>query len=446
MLYGTQSHLSALAPPVLLAKGCANVIHLDKFKSESGARWPRIREGVYAKLEGLLRGMLGPADFFARIDDTAYMVVMPTTESEDVNVTCMRVAYDLHVSFLGQCGVDHIEVAIARSNSEADGLVLERLPAERVVALAQRAGMIFSSPRDVSGSAAPGPMHGAAVPEESQQPNLLGQYLVEPESQPQTNGLDYNLVVPIQTRLMIEHHFVPIWSVQHNAVTTYICEAKGVFTPGRRESIPLSSLTPNERRDVEMFCFQAGVAALDSALAQGRPFLLAPIFSFDIIGSPTGRKTFMDICHTLSRELRQYMAFVVHEIPLGVGQTRLATSVSLLRPFGRSVWATVAPQCKNLSPYTGVGLHAIGYMQREFGRSGGAGQHEIESLALFARRSNLQTFLCGVQNVNTLKSAQDAGIQFLSGDAVVKASEKPNGIWRLTWDKLLSGPWVEIWS
>jgi hypothetical protein len=67
-------------------------------------------------------------------------------------------------------------------------------------------------------------------------------------------------------------------------------------------------------------------------------------------------------------------------------------------------------------------------------------------LSLFARRNNLMTFLTYVQNVNTLKFAQDAGVNQLSGDAVAKPCEIPEGMWRLTWDKLLSEPKVEIWS
>ncbi len=428
MLYRTPSHLSALAPPVLLAKGCANVIHLDKFKAESGARWPRICEGVYAKLEHLLRGMLGPADFFARIEDTAYLVVMPTTEPEDVNVTCLRVAFDLHVSFLGQCGLEHIEVATARANPESDGLLLEKLPDERIVALADKAGIQLSMPATAEQrflrSADP------ATPERPHAPGRVVQHLSP----------------AIKTELTIEHHYVPIWSVQHGAVTTYLCETKAIFVPNRRDPIPIQALTARERLAAEMFCFHAGVAALENGIANSRPFILALNFSFDVLGSPAGRKEFLSTCHGLSHKMRQYLAFIISEVPLGVGQTRLATTVTLVKPYGRSVSATVAPQCKNLSPYQGIGLTAVGYSQREFGRSGGAGQHEIEMLSLFARRNNLMTFLTYVQNVNTLKFAQDAGVNQLSGDAVAKPCEIPEGMWRLTWDKLLSEPKVEIWS
>ncbi len=428
MLYGTPSHLNALAPPVLLAKGCANVIHLEKFKAESGDRWPRICEGVYAKLENLLRGMLGPADFFARIEDTAYLVVMPTTEPEDVNVTCLRVAFDLHVSFLGQCGLEHIEVATARANPDSDGLLLEKLPDERIVALAEKAGIQLSAPA----GAEPHVLHpgNPVAPERPHAPARLQHYLS----------------APIQVELTLEHHYVPIWSVQHNAVTSYLCETKGIYLHSRRDPIPLYALAPGERLAVEMSCFHASVAALEDSVANGRPFILAVGFSFDALGSPAGRKEFLTACHSLSHEMRQYLSFIISEVPLGVGQTRLATTVTLVKPYGRSVSATVAPQCKNLSPYQGIGLTAIGYSQWEFGRLGGASQYEIEMLSLFARRNNLLTFLAHVQDTNTLKHAQDAGINQLCGDAVAKSRDVPDGMWRLTWDKLLSGPGVEIWS
>lgn len=414
-----------MAPPVLLAKGCANVIRLEKFKTQAGDRWTRIREGVYARLESLIRGMLGPSDFFARIEDTAYLVVMPMSDPEDVNVTCLRVAFELHTSFLGQCNIDHIEVGTAQASPDGEGLALEPLPVERIIKLAAKAGIQLAAPQQQP-----------AKPVEQ-----ISAYR-HPANHPAGLVLP---ITPAHTEFSIEHEFLPIWSVPNLAVTTYLCEAKAIHAAHRRDAIPFQVLSPTERVDVEMSCFRKGIELLAKAIKAKRPFLLALAMPFDVLGSPQGRKEILSALHNLDHDFRQYISFIITEAPLGVAQTRLATMVTLLKPFSRAVSATVAPRTKNFDAYGGIGLTSIGYSQKEFSRGQAPSQHEIEALALFARRHNLAMFMDYVHNVNMLKHAQDAGVQFLSGTAVAQPCVEPRGMWRLTWDKLMSESLVELW-
>lgn len=100
--------LAVAASPSHLAKGCVNVVEFDGLKVQAGDRWPRFREGVYARIEGLLRTKLGPNDLFLRLADTAYLITMPTTDAEDVSAVCLNVAFELYKSFLGQCDISQI--------------------------------------------------------------------------------------------------------------------------------------------------------------------------------------------------------------------------------------------------------------------------------------------------------------------------------------------------
>ncbi|MDE2631167.1 MAG: hypothetical protein KGM97_09275, partial [Alphaproteobacteria bacterium] len=130
-----------------MERGCVNVITLDALRQQAGSRWARIRDGVYARMEMLLRQKLGPTDFFARINENAYLVTMPSTDPEDVNVVCLRVAHDLYTSFLGQCDIGNIHVSTASDGGE-NTLALHPLPIERLAVLAEKAGIQdFSLPQ-----------------------------------------------------------------------------------------------------------------------------------------------------------------------------------------------------------------------------------------------------------------------------------------------------------
>jgi hypothetical protein len=434
MLHKASPVLKAAASPDYLAKGCVNVVELGNLKEQAGARWPRIREGVYARIETLLRDKLGPNDLFVRLGDIAYLVTMPTTDPEDVSAICMRVAFDLHMTFLGQCGLDQIEVNTVTS-IEDDTLVLQKLPFEKVVGLAEKAG-IAVSPAERAGQAA----------RESHRAKPISHTSAGGKA-PKAIGPAFHFDEPPPRALIVEFQFVPIWSVRNSAVTTYACEPKTIVdAAARRVPISLVHLTPKERIQIDVSAFQTGINQLVKCHEAGNKFLLAVPISFEVLGTPAARMDFLSACRDLSYNYRNFLTFILVDVPPGVAQSRLANMATILRPFGRSVSATIAPTDRAFGSYQGIGLHSIGFELREFGPRTPFSQKDTEQLAQFARKSNLGTFLSNVQDRNILKYAQDASIANLSGPIIAPASPEPRGMWRLSWTETLSQPVVEIWD
>lgn len=430
MFHNSSPVLSAAASPAFLAKGCVNVIELSSFKEHSGERWSRICEGVYARLESLLRSKLGPNDLFLRIGDIAYLVTMPTTDPEDVNAICMRVAFDLHTSFLGQCEIEQIEVSMV-SAGEDDTLVLHRLPAEKVVSLAEKAGISFT------------PSRGTQAIESRQSPP--GPQTTSISTATKGIGPTWNFVEPPPPVLTVEHHFIPIWSVRNAAVTTYACEPKTISAAGRQDSIALNQLSPKERVQVDITAFRAGIEQLAKSHEVGNRFLLAVPISFELLGTPAGRMELLAVSRNLPYSYRHFLIFIIRDVPPGVAQSRLANMVTILRPFGRSVSASIAPTQRAYGAYQGIGLRSIGFDLQEFMPQTPLAQHDVEQLAYFARQANLGTFLSNVRDKSILKYAQDANIGHLSGPAISPALTEPHSMWRLTWAETLSRPETELW-
>jgi hypothetical protein len=431
--------LSAAASPAFLSRGCVNVVELDALKDSAGERWPRIRDGVYARLEMLLRNKLGPNDLFIRIGDTAYLITMPTTEAEDVSAICTRVAYDLHTSFLGECGLAQIHVDTV-VGGEDDALILKRLPPTTVQGLAERMGFADLLAGSGPSKSHPG-IHHASHPSHGQ--TVQGFPAPHDHSH---HHLSHGHVVPnVDAKLEIEHQFQPVWSVPNAAVTTYGCEAKAVRIAGRPAVVSPVSLPPRERLVIEMSTLRHGITVLEHSHVLGKRFLLDLPLSFDTVGSPAGRMEMLGALRDLSHTYRSFITFVITGVPLGVGQTTLANMVTALSPFGRAVVATVHPATRAFTVYQGIGLKAIGYNLTEFPPRPAFSPEDSERLAQFARRNGLGTFLYGVRDKNTLKYAQDAGIQFLCGPAVAAPTDQPRGMWRLSWAEVLAKPETELW-
>jgi len=324
-----------VASPGFVARGAVNVISLEELKEAAGERWPRLKEGVHARLEALLRGMLGPADFFAQINDTAYLIAMPASSPEDVNLVCLRAAYELHNSMLGDCRIDQLAVGTATPGGGHGELSVQPIPLPQLAALAAKAGIR--------------PLPAASA---------------TPQQTPQNQ----TAAPPEYARdLAVKHQFLPIWSVPNAAITTYLCEPKSITAPHRRDSIPLQALDPAERLAVEMSCFQHGIDVLARDTTAGKQFILAVGLSFEMLGSPAGREAVLAILRNQPRELRSYLSFVIHQVPHGVAQTKLGNLVNLLRPFGRSVSVTLAPHSHLFRAHQDIGITNIGFAVSEFG-------------------------------------------------------------------------------
>lgn len=429
MLQTTSPILAAAASSALLAAGCVNVIELGVLKDAAGVRWPRIREGVCARLETMLRTRLGPNDLFTPLGDSAYLVTMPATDPDDVSAICTRVAFDLYTSLLGQCDLHHIQVNLALP-SDDDTLVLRRLPPEKIIVLAEKAGIPPSAMRRKTGAGAQqlGDLANISVSEPGSKNVIRG--VIEPQT----------VAAP-----RAEFHYVPIWSVPNAAVTSYACEPRTIFVKGRPQAVPLSQLTEPERLQLDLLALHNGFSELGRAWAMGKRFLLITLIAFDTIGTPAGRMEVVSACRDLSYDYRSYLTFMIYDVPPGVAQSRLANMVTVLRPFGRGVLATISPIDRAFSAYQGIGLRGIGYNLREFQTQAPFRQLDAEQLAQFGRRNNLSSFLWDVRDKNILKFAQDASIQHLSGPAVAPASAEPQGMLRLTWGEVLARPAVELW-
>jgi hypothetical protein len=401
----TSLEIKSAVPPALLDRGCVNVIGFDAIKSRAGARWPKLREGVVARLESLLRHALRSTDFFAPLNDSAYLVTMPGADPEEINIVCLRIAYDLYKNLLGHCDLGHIQVSVAKDAGD-DGLSLESIAKDHVLTLAQKAGIHDLAPAPDKGAAS-GHVSGSA---------------------PQASG------EPLRTL----HSYIPIWDSRNEAITTYLCHTRA-YRAAHNEPVQVQQLTGRDRAAVELSGLHQVIVDLEDALKLGRRVLLGVPFTFEMIGSPLGRMQLASACRHLLAEHRQYLLFMLMDVPRGVAHTRLADVVNTLRPFARSVMATVAPGSRWYTAYHGIGLQAIGMRAAQCAAGPGL-QAEIAKLTAATRSARLGSFLYDVTSRDVLEMARDRGVRWFSGPAVSPAVQQPQAMTHFRWAEMTRQP------
>ncbi|HWA03341.1 MAG TPA: hypothetical protein VG819_07410 [Rhizomicrobium sp.] len=375
----------------MLARGGSScVIGLDVVKRVAGARWEKMREAVHQRMEMLLRQKLGPSDFFIRVDDVSYLVTIPSTDAEEVQVCCLRVAFELHTGLLGPCTIGQLQIASATARDD-ETLVVTPIVVPQIFALAERAGI-----DELVRAGAP------AVDREG------GRF---------AGG---------QGRYYRVRHFVPIWDARAEAVSAYRCVVEALEPVSQA---PTPKAKAHAALSIALGTLDCAVQALETHIARGERFLVHVQIPFETLSSPVARMEFVAACRALSHELRPYLVFEIGDLPVGVPQSRLNDLVTTIRPFARGIAAEVALRNPTLVMYQGIGLYAIGLNLS--GPPDSLTRVEIERLAINARRFGISAFLSEVSNTPLIEFARECGVQWMSGPAILKSVEQPGPMIRL---------------
>jgi hypothetical protein len=393
--------IQAVSSPALLERGCVHVIGLEPLRDRAGPRWEKMRGSVCARLEMILRQRLGPSDFFLPLDDVAYLVTMPGTEPEDAQITCLRITYDLYVSYLGECNLDSI--CLYRAN-QADGnaIVVERITTERLETLAERAGTLEGG--------------------------------VEPRKVPATRAQ----IAGHGTGINADVHFLPMWDAHKEAITLYICAPiRLALQSAPSVTLALDELKPQCRAEVELSCLQQGVASLTRHLKRGERFMMAFQVCYETLSSHIGRVRFTDACRELPSDFRQYLIIQLTDVPSGVPQSRMSDLVTSIKPYVKAVMSEIPDCSRSYTDYGGIGLHAIGM---NWERSKLTRQQKADALTRLItapKPSGVSSFLTGVSDFETLCSAHRGKIHFISGSAIAYPLDEPRPMTRLRWDDVV---------
>jgi len=390
MLPFDRPEIKAAATPALLQRGCVHVIGLEPIREQAGARWEKIRDGVYLRLEAILRQKLSPADFFAPLNDTAYLVTMPTTDAETAEVGCLRIAHELYTSYLGRFDLGKLSISRA-TQSGKDLVALEPCSKERVDLLAERAGLVQPGTAAAQGTAA---RHDEAFA-------------------PQ---------------------FMPMWDAHKEAITSYLCSPRKI---GVWESLAQADLTPRERATIELSSFSQGIAILARHVQMGERFLMAFRLSFETLASVFGRTEFVSACRDAPAALRQFIVFELAEVPAGATHGRLSDLMMMLRPFSKAILAQVPIGSRSYAAYEGIGLQAVGINVRRTKLATNEINDEIVKLCTSAKRIALTTFLNGVSDLPTLRAARDARVHFMTGRMIAPFLLEPGPMRRLSWREVV---------
>lgn len=357
-----------------------------------------MHEAICARLEGLFRQRLGSSDFFVPIDQTSYLVVMPSSTPEEGQICCLHISYELHTGLLGSCSVEHLEIACADCVSD-DVLELRPISRLEIVQFADKADLVL---------APPGSGRLGADIHELQQP-----------APPPPPAVDIK--------------FLPVWDAQFQVIRAYRCIP-------RRTLLGSAGLTlkeeAHELSQVTLATLSRVSEVLQGHLAHHERFIVNMPISYAALTAPLARMELTSACRRLPCELRPYLMFKIENLPPGVTHSRMVELVTTIGPFCRGVIAKAPRTEQALDIYRGIGLKALGVGLE--GAPFSLASLAIERLSSMAKRERLCTFVDDVPDVSTLLYAVNAGVKWISGRVILPAVTEPGPLMHLTLDTLIN--------
>ncbi|MEJ1969519.1 MAG: hypothetical protein WDN03_12935 [Rhizomicrobium sp.] len=412
--------LHAPIPAEHFGNRSVHIIDLSPARAAAGPLWNELSEAVCGKFEAIIHARMTPDCYFEKLDETRYLAVTPHLQGDSGTVFVIRLAREFEAALYGTCALDRVQIEIAEPDG-AENIKGQPIRAEILARLADKAQSeeLHSSEGRRRSKRVPAGESATAPPERIR-----------------------------RSAVSVTHRFEPIWDVRHQVISTYLCVPEAIFCEDApSEMLRMKDLTLRERITVELACLKRGVGQLSKLQKDGERFLLGIPLSFETLCAPVGRTEFVLTCRGLPGTYRQYLMFLLTDVPLGVTQSRLADLAMTLRPFGHIV-AGVASGCRNFNAYFGSGISGIFLDASKETNAPTKIGDDITRLGNASRMSYLPAMILNVEDTRTLGLATAADFRLLHGRVVGPPLQAPRGMARLPTDAVLQealGAGSEAW-
>ncbi|WP_051340850.1 hypothetical protein [Azospirillum halopraeferens] len=403
-----------LAQPQLLATGRVHMINLDRVRERLGAAWPEQRDRILDTADRVIDRHLGSRDVRFRAGEGEYIVVFASLDREAAKLVCAKIAEELHRLFLGN--PDLRDVRIATAVATVDGTLL--YDRASVADLLVEAGRAATAPDAGEAGAGTEGAPDAAADEAAalQRLRLAGQEFER-----------------------IDSMFRPVWDVERQVISTYMCTPVRHF-PDRsmlEGSAVLEGITQPQRLariNADALVFTA--ETLDELFRNKFRLMVSVPVCFETLAARRTRQDYIGLCQSIPDYLRRFITFELLRFPAGVPNGRLTDLVNELRPFCRWTFLRVDLKQTSFSNLIGSGLTGVTAAVPADRAAEARAMEELNGFVAAAERAHLHTCVVGINTTSLALAARGAGITFIAGDRIGGLEEIPQHMLRFDWQDL----------
>lgn len=398
-------------PPLssTMIAGTIQLIGLTRVRATLGAKWEIQSERIFHLIESVLRRRLDVTDAYFRVNDENYLVLFTRLQKREGQFKAQAISQEIEKLLLGETsGGDGIQVASAVVEIDR-ALVMEKIGSLDELLHHVREGLNPASP-DRSNPTDADPIH---VPELSD---------------------DFSNLFP---RITVEEYlrrfrvvFRPMYNLRKRRFGSFLAVAQSMDTglPIMADVDPMLARPEELPGAADRFVLGAAILGLQRMLTGGiRAKVVIPV-SFETIATARSREAYFIRLRNLPAGIRQYVTFMIVEVPADIPRGRLAEVIAYLHPISRMRFPHLPLDIRRVDAFAGTGCFAFSTEAPVLPAAAG---NLLGMLTAFAKRATLQGGLSVLGNVNSiglLQTGVTAGFAVVWGDAICGTVDTPGAI------------------
>lgn len=345
--------LQRISDAGLVAQGRVFLLSLEPIKTQIGAKWPNRSEVIWDAVERALAKNMPPPDVFVRLNDTAVLVAMASTDSYEGQVRCVEVLRTLLSYFLGRSA--DADIALSRISSMAGGEVT----ADQI---------------DVT--AAPSPRVRSENPD---QPQRSPEDWTPPLTERVSTG---SISLTHYGEASYQIDVVPVWRLDQETISSYAVRL--TLPPG------MDRLSDQDHEALTTLTIEHLLPILADYRKEGALFALIVPVSFSVVSARRPRLALLNRCAPFKEIMRRAVIAELTDLDAGIPSGLIRQTAAMIKPFFRVLTANVRTTADVSTVYREEAFHGVALNWRS-GLSA-----ELETVMKMARRRTPNVVVYGV--------------------------------------------------
>ena len=231
--------------------------------------------------------------------------------------------------------------------------------------------------------------------------------------------------------------YLPMWNSAQNRIALYLCQAalhvsglgfaSGALTEGSPDPVVIDT--------VDRLTLRQAKTALEDMAAKKRVNMISLPVHFSSLNRPSAREQYLRICHAIPDDLRRMLVWEVVRAPPGAWKLQLGRALAPLQRLGRATYLRIELDQSGFPMGLGyfehlpaIGIRAVGLDLSAVTLSESAAVMSLTAVAKDSGHHGLACYAYGLSSPVLVKTAAQLRFEHLSGPAIARAADAPQGI------------------
>lgn len=405
----------------LLTTGKLQLLGLSKIKRKLGKTWAGLQPIVYKEVEEAIAKYMMPKDLFIRYKDDSYVIIFAEAGPEESQIKARLIAEEIKRRLF-----EHEEEELNNIEVEESVSVFATRDLKKGKNLDETMDIIFQDRKETE------------VPKKTkpkQKVEISATIEIDPYADTQ-EVVSAEKKKEAAKRKSLNCTYAPLWDVNKNLLTTYLCLAQGSCMgedPFDNHELLFLGAPPSLKAEQDLRILKTVAQDLKEIVEGQRKLFIACPVHYETLTRAESYERYILECQKIPDLHKKYLVFMLLNLPEQFHESNIQKFSVPLKKHCSAIFAQV-PLNTNIdfALIRECRFDALGVRLKK--SATGSEKNVIDKLGLFSQKAKKaligKVFVLDVTSLSVTTSAVCAGVDYLGGAAIHECVEKPNSIYR----------------